>query len=134
MATPLVVGEKIFVAGLKCIHTISGIFTSTPSLLSSSPLLVDDDYFETPIVPGTSPDNTMYVVSRKGKAFRFINGTPNNLNLGASYCGTPPLVDSDGLYISYNKGNESQELDRSKNRCLVYGISTLKAGSSLIRL
>lgn len=97
MATPLVIGDALYIAGIKHLHIVSDLFSANP-IHNDIPFqsLDNDDYFEFPIVEGTNPDNSLYAISRKGKAFKINSTIIDNIPLEADCSSTPPFVDVDG--------------------------------------
>ena len=81
MATPVVLGSKIYIAGLKSIHVVD--LESSLPLLSSYPCLsVGEDYFEMPLAFDTIQGNqrSFYAISRLGEIFELTGSQINTIS------------------------------------------------------
>lgn len=109
MATPVLIDNKIYVAGIKLIHVID--------LSMGTPLQSDfechgmspDDYFAAPMVFDTADGSarSFYLISHLGRIYRFSNSIVSQLTtfpLGMSQ--SQPVIDADGhVYFATNGPN-----------------------------
>ena len=107
MATPVLLGNKLYIAGIKQIHVVD-IMTGAISNSYTGLDMAEDDYFETPLVFDTqpAPHTSFYVISRKGRPYILSGGQLQPIEtveaLGVSQ--SPPIIDSDGHVYFVTQG------------------------------
>ncbi|MBP7563481.1 MAG: right-handed parallel beta-helix repeat-containing protein, partial [Candidatus Cloacimonetes bacterium] len=114
MATPVLVGNKLYIAGLQKVHIVDFNQYSANLLTIPCPEMSPDDYFEFPMLYDTQEQNdkVFYAVSHFGNVYEINGQSVIKVQTNPTQIGevsSMPWIDSDGnIYVAAKYNNDSR--------------------------